>query len=122
MKDTLQIGKEEMFKAIRELYNEYQLPRLNIEQNEWQAFFKVTAEYFDVPELFEDYPIALNIVIRRAINLALIDGAKEIKINYLIDALQDLTAFHVYQNEVEKMQDNIKKNIEEQKEKKYIKK
>ena len=95
MKDTLQIGKEEMFKAIRELYNEYQLPRLNIEQNEWNAFFNTTCKYFDVPELLDDYPIALNIIIRRALNLALIDGAKEVRINYLINALCDLTVFHI---------------------------
>ena len=122
MKDTLQIGKEEMFKVIRELYNDYNLPRMNIATNEWHAFFNTTSSFFDIPELCEDYPVALNIIIRRALNLALIDNAKEVKIKYLIDALMDLTVFHITNEDINKIRDDINKNILETNEKKYIKK
>ena len=121
MKNTVDIGKEEMFKAIRKLYNEYNLPRLNISQNEWLAFFNLTSKIFDDKELCDDYPVALNIVIRRALNMALIDNAKEVTINYLIDALCDLSVFHIYSNEISNLQDEIKCQIEINKVKKYTK-
>ena len=122
MKTTLEIGKEEMFKAIRLLYNDYRLPRLNIKTNEWHAFFNETCKYFDNPELADNYSVALNIIIRRALNLALVDDAKEITINYLIDALQDLTVFHIFLEDIQEIQDNIRRQITEERNKKYLKK
>lgn len=122
MKTTLEIGKEEMFKAIRELYQEYRLPRLNIKTNEWHAFFNITCAHFDNEELVDDYPIALNIIIRRAINMALVDGSNEVNIKYLIDALCDLSVFHIFTEEINEIQEAIKAQIEETNNKKIIKK
>ena len=118
MKTTLEIGKEEMFKAIRELYQEYSLPRLNIKTNEWHTFFNVTCAHFDNEELVDDYPVALNIIIRRALNLALIDGADEVTIKYLIDALCDLSVFHIYTDEINEIQETIKAQINDENERK----
>ena len=122
MKTTIEIGKEAMFKAIRELYNDYRLPKLNISQNEWNAFFNVTGEDFDSRGISDDYTTALNIVIRRALNMALINNAKEVAIDYLINALCDLHVFHIKTSEIEKIQKEIKDKIELAKSKKYIKK
>ena len=113
MKNTIDIGKEEMFKIIRELYDKYKLPRLNISQNEWSSFFNVLGSYFDNDELRDDYPIALNLIIRRAFNLALVDSSKELTIDYIIDALKDITVFHIYSEKVTKIQNSIREKIEE---------
>lgn len=122
MKTTIEIGKEAMFRAIRELYNNYRLPKLNITQNEWNAFFSVTGEAFDSREISDDYTTALNIVIRRALNMALIDNAKEVVIDYLINALCDLIVFHIQSNEIEKIKKDIKDKIELANTKELIKK
>ena len=122
MKTTIEIGKEAMFRAIRELYNNYRLPKLNISQNEWNAFFNVTGEAFDSRGISDDYTTALNIVIRRALNMALIDNAKEVVIDYLINALCDLIVFHIQSNEIEKIKKDIKDKIELANTKELIKK
>ena len=124
MKNLEQIGKEEMFKAIRDLYEEYRdrLPRLNIENNEWQAFFKETSKHFNMVDLADDYPVALNIIFKQAINMALLDNAKEVTFNYIIDALSDLTIFHLFTEEIDEIKKNIKEEIQESNNKKYIKK
>ncbi len=124
MKNLEQIGKEEMFKAIRDLYEEYRdrLPRLNIENNEWKAFFKETSKHFNIVDLADDYPVALNIIFKQAINMALLDNAKEVTFNYIIDALSDLTIFHLFTEEIDEIKKNIKEEIQESNNKKYIKK
>ena len=124
MKNLETIGKEEMFRAIRSLYEEYRdkLPRLNIENNEWKAFFKETSKHFDMMDLEDDYPIALNIIFRRAVNMALLDNAKEVTFNYIIDGLSDLTIFHLFTEEIDKIKNNIKEDLEKSNNKKYIKK
>ena len=124
MKNLEQIGKEELFKAIRKVYEEYRdrLPRLNIENNEWQAFFKETSKHFNMVDLADDYPVALNIIFKQAINMALLDNAKEVTFNYILDALSDLTIFHLFTEEIDEIKKNIKEEIQESNNKKYIKK
>ena len=121
MKSNKQIGKEEMFKAIKELYSEYKLPKMNISQDEWETFFDVTSRAFIDEKRTMDYIIAVNVIIRRAINFAMIDNTKELTIDYLVRALPDMYVCHVFLDEIKKMQDEISESCKHTKEKEFVK-
>ncbi len=115
MKTNIQIGKEEVFKKINELYQQYSLPRLNISQEEWEVFFEITSKYFEQDNQLNDYIIGLNIVVIRAMNYALLDDQKEFVMEHLIRSLTDLSVCHIYLDQVRKMQGEIRERINQDK-------
>lgn len=115
MKNIKEIGKQETFKAIDQLYQEYKLPKVSISDSEWNIFFDVTSEIFNNDNMQNDYPLAMNIILRRALNYAIIDEREEFTINYLIDGLCDLTVFHIYYEEIAKIKEEILNKINKQK-------
>ena len=121
MKSNKEVGKREMFKAINTLYQDYKLPRIRISKEEWDIFFDITSSYFADDKQLTDYIIGVNIVIRRALNFALLDGAKEFTIDYLIKSLSDLTVCHIFLDQIKKMQEDIRNEIKNTKEKEFVK-
>ena len=115
MDNIKEIGKKEVFNAIEELYRKYQLPILSITDDEWNIFFDVMSKAFENKDSINDYLVAINIVLRRALNFAIVCDSKEFTIKYLIDALCDLTVFHIYRDEINKIQDEIKNKLNKQK-------
>ena len=113
---------KEIFDTIENFYQEYTLPSLNIGFQDWDAFFDTLYFHFKKRKIEEDYKLALNIILRRAFNLSLMDNSKDFTIKYLILALRDLCAFKFKNNEIQAIKEEISTKIDLNKSKNYIKK
>ena len=121
MKDNKLIAKNEMYRVIGELYDNYRLPEFNISDKEINIFLDVTSKAFPSEKQKEDYIIAINIILRRAYNFAMIENAEYFTIDYLIRGLSDIYVCHVYLDDIKKMQEEITSLCKQSKKKKLVK-
>ena len=105
--DIKEIIKTSLLNTINDFYKEYKLPPMNIKDNEWNKLLDVVEAHFLVHQIMNDYEIALNIIIRRALYFAQRNGDEEFNVEHLKLALQDLVAFHIYNDEIKAMQDEM---------------
>ena len=102
-----EIIKAKLINTINGFYNDYQLPPMNISDSEWNKLLDVVEAHFLVHQIMNEYEIALNIIIRRALYFAQRTGDEEFSIEHLKRALQDLVAFHIYSDEIKAMQEEM---------------
>ena len=94
----------ERFKeTIDEFYQKYKLPENVITKGEWNAFYDALSNHLKK----EDFESALNIIIRRAFNLSLLNNSDKFTLYHLILALQDLQVFNVKTDEIELIKSEI---------------
>ncbi len=107
MGDNLKKIKEDVFKAIDELYNTYDLPPQNISDKEWNAFFYVIESHFLANNIIGELNNAVNVIIRHALYYAQTSNAEEFTVEHLKKALSDLSVYNIYSAQVSVMQDEI---------------
>lgn len=110
MKNNNEVRKE-IEDVIKEHYEKYKLPPMDINDKEWDAFYSII---YDHLKNKEDYIDALNIVIRSALSYASFNDTKTFNINHLIKAIDDLVAFKIYSEEREIIKDEIYKCIDKE--------
>lgn len=98
------VVRKEIEDVIKEHYEKYKLPPMDINDKEWDAFYSVIYDHLKDKE---DYIHALNIVIRRALFYASIKDNKTFNINHLIKAVDDLVAFKIYASERQEIKEEI---------------
>ena len=115
--------KEEMRQVVDEYYNEYKIiPPENISDEEWNIVFSVLYNHFCNRKNKNDYIYALNIVVRHALVNATMRRDAEFNIDHILNALNDLVAFHIYGDEIETIKDEINSRISKHLVKKHTQK
>ena len=99
------IDKEEIKSEIIEVLNrfctDYNIPSVNISDDELNKFLKVMKKHFLDHGNMKEYIYAINVVIRRAPSFAI--GQEEINIGHIKRALNDLHAYSIPVAEIEEM-------------------
>ena len=101
---------------VNDINTRYDLPEITITDGEWKALLDNLAKCFKDRDN-DDLEVSINIIIRRAFHDALFDSCAKISFYYVIEALNDLTAFSVNEskrNELKNsiMYDALKNNVE----------
>lgn len=104
--------KEELLKIVDKYYENYKLPELKVNDGEWEALLTTITKY--LPNNAMD---AVNIVLRKAFNIALANNEGYFNLYYIVLALDDLNVFnlstdiiHNIKNEV--MLESLKNNVQ----------
>ena len=106
--------KEALFNTISELYKEYHLPEQSISDKEWQALLYVLESHFLAHNMINDYQHALNIIVRRGLYYAQVNGNKEFNITHLKRALTDLSAFNIPSDEIKAIEEELDERLNKQ--------
>lgn len=117
MGNIVQQVKEEIFNVIEDLYSHYNLPPINISDEEWNNFLYIIESHFMANGIMDDYFSAINIVLRRALSNAKVNYDKEVTIENLKEALTDLIAFKINSKQIKTIQDEIDEFVKTKEEK-----
>ncbi len=93
MENNNQTIKEQIMKTIDIFYQEYKLPEMKISEGEWDALIDTLRSYFS-NQTDEAFINILNILIKRALNLVLIDNSDAFTLYHIIMAMSDLKVYH----------------------------
>ena len=110
MRSVEEYCKGEMFRIINELQQTGILSKMNIQNYEWNAFFKVLSKYFNGARL-NDFSPAMNIVMRRSVVVRDLYEEKLLNIEHIIESLIDLTPYGFQYKEIDEIKEEIRREI-----------
>ena len=94
--------KRELLDTINRYYSEYNLPEMSINDGEFDALIDTVYIY-----LLHDKEHALNLIIRKALNLSMMDEYNCFNMYHIIKSLDDLIVFGLKIDDIEKMKQKI---------------
>ena len=107
--------KKEIRNYIDKCYQEHNLPKETISEDNWNIFYDVIEIHFKEHHIEDQYETAINYLVRRALYFAALDKTT-FSVEHLIKVLKDLIAYNIYSDEIEEMKyeilDKISKNVE----------
>lgn len=95
--------KEEINKLIEKYYNEYKLPEMDITEAEWDAVLDNLSGKLNN----NDMTAAINIIVRKALNLAMSDDVECVGLYHVISALPDMMVFNLNDEAIKDLQNKI---------------
>lgn len=95
--------KEEINKLIEKYYNEYKLPEMGITDAEWDALLDNLSKHLNN----NDMATAINIIVRKTLNLSMTDDVESVGLYHVISALPDLMVLNLSEDVIKDLQNKI---------------
>ena len=114
-----EFSREDVLAIINRYYEQYNLPEMGINNGDIDSLLTNLRGCLDEYNS-NDIETAVNIIIRKAINLALLDDCDTINLYYVIRAMDDLRAFSIPEESINEtrykiMLDALKNNTKNEK-------
>ncbi len=114
-----EFNRDNILEIIDRYYKQYNLPEMGITNGEWDSLLD-NLKVCLTENNHKEIEAATNMIIRKAMNLAMLDNCDVITLYYIINALDDLKAFSISEETIHDLKykivmDGLKNNTKKEK-------